>query len=474
VRPLFPQLAPVQLSADYCEKPDSEKVPRPELIQVIQELNRFCVYEIADRKKGLKDLPFPPAASSELVRLDQDCAALGTSAELDPAENPWTPVSQDFLAQAGKPEVPLRVGDGPPRVRLAFLDTQPTHEGIPERSGRSPHGFVLAHIARKLVCTPESDDHCAAQITTQLALPILAFDAKNPDHNVIDRERGGYLGMQSDLAEAIRNEVDSWWRDRQRGGSQRHLVLNLSLAWDGRLFGGLDEAQAAEMRAGTQAVYQALQYAAKFDVLVLAAAGNQKREPCENFGPLLPAAWESEPPQEESCRPSQKGPLLYAVGGLQANNQPLGNSRPGGMPRRAAYGESILYTGSSVATAVASAIAAAVWDSYPDYDSHRVMNILDGSGEEVASLTANFGFGTGSPPTSTPPGVHRLLLCDAFKEACMRSGSVSCPRCDPLDLRVVDHSKPRDVSPPLKGSCDPWVRPQPEESPRPNCAGCPP
>jgi len=360
-------------------------------------------------------------------------------------------------------------------VRLAFLDTQPTYEGISEKSGNSPHGYVLANIARKLICISESEGPCAAQITTQLALPIINFNAKDPSLNERDLVHGGYLGMQSDLAAAIRNEVDSWWEDRQRGGAQRHLVLNLSLAWDGKLFGGLNEKQIADMRAGTQAVYQALQYATSFDVLVLAAAGNQKRDPCESYGPLLPGAWESQAPQEESCGKPRVWPLLYAVGGLQADSLPLGNARVGGMPRCAAYGESILYTGSSVATAVASSIAAVVWDSFPHLHYYEVMDILYRSGDGLKQPTlASFWSEAGSSVTSTPPPVHKLSLCKAFREACLSNGGGpgSCPTCD--SLREVRRSVRGEVSPAMKGSCEPWVFPQPDDPPRPNCAGCPP
>src|SRR5688572_4995973 len=74
VRPLFPQLAPIEKEPECPEDgPPLDDVPDP---KVIRELNRFCVYEIADWKKSPKKTPFPPTASAELVRIDQDCAAL--------------------------------------------------------------------------------------------------------------------------------------------------------------------------------------------------------------------------------------------------------------------------------------------------------------------------------------------------------------------------------------------------------------
>ncbi len=484
VRPLFPQLSPVRLeSGEYCKEKDDakddEKVPGPELIR---ELNRFCVYEIAHRWTGHH--PFPPV-SAELVRLDQDCAALSTAAFARVEEDrAWQPYSERLLAQVGVPQETLTIAN-PFGVRLAFLDTEPTREEIPRKQGNSPHGYTLAHIARHLVCREES---CAARITTQLALPIIDFDARSRKLTEIDTHGGGFLGTQSDLAKAIWSEVDAWREDR-RQSSERHLVLNLSLAWDGELFGGLDEQQVDEMEAGTQAVYRALQYAAGFDALVLAAAGNQRGEPCPNFGPLLPAAWERGGQREESCGgPREGSPLLYAVGGVDSGGHPLVNARPGGMPRRVAYAKTAvvacpdstqhtaMLTGSSVATAVVSSIASVVWAAFPTLTSSEVMAILDASGDELP-LPADFWFPASVPTSTGRPKVqvHRLSLCSALKKACEVHGPcVPEPTCD---LWTAEPSDPSSSSPPSESrtwrpnSCQPWLYPQPEVDP---CPVCPP
>lgn len=453
-RPLFAQLAPVE---DHCQQ---KNVPSPDLIR---ELNRFCVYESANQTTDRQQLQFL-ANTTELVRADRDCAAHSLSEKYSDKEKSWSPDS-DFLAQVGKPTVPLRI-ENQRGVRLAFLDTQPTGGDVPEHQGSSPHGYTLARIARDLVCAgPERDARCAAQITTRLALPIIQFDPENPRRNWTDYRRGGYVGMQSDLAEAIRSEVDSWRSETPR----RHLVLNLSMAWDGQLFGGLNKERLAEMRAGTQAVYRALQYAASFDALVLAAAGNQKKAPCANFGPLLPAAWEKETPRDEVCQPAEN-PLLYAVGGVQSNGQPLANARFGGMPRRSAYGETALFSGSSVATAVASSIAAVVWDSFPHLTSHQVMAVLDETGVNLPFQT-DFYFRPTALQASEAPAARRLLLCSALKEACLRHG----PPC-PLESECeapspLESSRVRIAMP---GSCEPWTLPQPEDDPCPACIKPPP
>jgi hypothetical protein len=450
VRPMFPQLAPAR--PPVCAGQAPEKTPK---LEVIRELNRFCVYEVKHPKKWLKVPRFPPAASADLVRFDQDCAVLSLSERYLDAKA-WEP-GETFLAQAGKPKtLPL---DNQQSVRLAFLDTQPSSEGVPTSQGHSPHGYTLARIAQQLVCTQEPKARCAAQITTRLALPILYFNAKKPKESYIDVKQGGYLGMQSDLAQAIRDEVDAWQENLATGGSQRHLVLNLSMAWDGELFGGLDNERIAEMRAGTQAVYFALQYATGFDALVLAAAGNQKVEPCENYGPLLPAAWEREAPREAACpgAEAEPKPLLYAVGGIDAGKERLANARPGGMPQRAAFGETGLFIGSSVATAIASSIAAVVWNSSPGLTSHEVMHVLDTRGESL-SFKADFWFGSSAPLISQAPWVHKLSLCAALGLPCEGSGIAA----------TFTKAKPAVESAAL-GSCQPWNFPQPEEHP---CVAC--
>jgi hypothetical protein len=490
VRPLFAQLSPApQRSEDYCATKESERVPGPE---VIRELSRFCVYEV--EHKWPVQSKIPPPKSTELVRLDQDCASLvasggPTDPSVESAE--FLAKSRDFPAVtslAAKPSTITNTNG----VRLAFLDTQPTSEDPPEWQGRSPHGFVLAYIGKNLVCEGK---RCAARITTRLALPIIDFNPKSWKLTQRDEVRGGYLGMQSDLAEAIRSEVETWQEHRRRGSSERHLVLNLSLAWEGELFGGLGEEQIAEMRAGTQAVYRALQYAAGFDALVLAAAGNKKAEPCSNFGPLLPAAWETGSARDENCREPRQ-PLLYAVGGLGADGSALVNARPGGIPRRAAYAENAVVpsplapqymatltgsstpgytatlTGSSVAAAVVSSIAAVVWAAFPEKSSSQIMEILDKSGEDML-VPADFWFGASAFPPAPRPNVHRLSLCPALQEACAEEGptchlQVQCDHPRRASSALPQPSDPR-VWP--GEHCQPWLSPQPESPP---CPSCPP
>jgi hypothetical protein len=462
----------------------------------IAELERFCVYEVADALQR-EPLEHPPAVHKDIVRFDRDCAAMAiASHHEDGLPDDWKSIAAAFLARSGIPSKDLEIKNQR-GVRLAFLDTQPTgdfHRDTPP--GYSLHGYTMAHIARRLICSPAESEVCAARITTRLALPVGTFDPKSRANTVSDTGRGGHLGMQSDLAAAIEAEVSDWIVDRDEEEA-KHLVLNLSLAWDPTLFDGLSEGELGELKAGTQAVYRALQYATTQGALVLAASGNFKNCPGKDqLGPMLPAAWEAGAP--ESC--GESPPRVYAVGGLGVNGEPLWNARERSMPRRVALAEqavvptwdadhpSAMYTGSSVATAVASAIAAIVWDTVPSLTGPQVMTLLDAdtTRNQVAAFRADFwpGVPDATLVTALRPAVHRLSLCDALDVACHRSDAVNCPlrgECPRLPEYVVDAHLARE--PPadsrrgghfLPTTCQPWIYPQPEVPPCPNCGKEPP
>lgn len=491
--------------------------------KVIEDLNRFCVYEIADPRSDWGKLP-SPSLSKGLVRADRDCAALSPSA-LDLEAMTWRPLFNHFMAQAGRMAPPPGATEKP-GVRLAFLDTEPTGHGVPsdDKPRRSRHGYTLAHIARHLVCTDLKN--CAAQITTQLALPMVRFDPDNPARTETDETRGGFMGTWVDLVDAIDREIYEW----RLNDPERHLILNLSLGWDGTLFKNLSEEQIAGMSAGAQAVYSALQNASVQGALVLAAAGNQNYGPEATTGPLLPAGWERGLPELEGYWGSPEEPVVYAVGGVQSDGFPLVNSRRGGLPRRVAYADhavvagfnpkraTAMYTGSSVSTAVASSIAAVIWSARPELSAREVMAILDRSGEVFDGsegnlrLPADFWFSARSASRSEPPWVHRLSLCAAVREAeCAATDSACRDRFDcswnperpllshllPEDSERIDTLELSSVPSPCRSArmfymgrsprppycpseqfsginSQPWLFPQPQDNPCPNCVGIPP
>jgi len=380
-------------------------------------------------------------------------------------------------------------------VRLSFVDTQPTKEGVPTAPGRSKHGYTLAHIANTLVCSPQHPERCAAQITTRLATPMLSLDRGRRNARDFDFEMGGGFGTQGDLANAIYAEVNDWRAANAGLREPQRLILNLSLGWDPQLLGGLSEESIARMQAGTQAVYRALQYAKSLDVLVLAAAGN-RRDCCpQTVGPLLPAAWEERHPTDERFRDVPQSPLLYAVGGVRSDGRPLANARDGGMPKRVAYGENgvvaakgregvtstWLYTGSSVATAVVSATAALVWDTVPRLSSAEVMEVLEESGAAVP-FAADFWFAGGTARPRGPlglraaaealaaPEARQISVCNALLHACGRFGA-TCPVSECGDTERQRAVFPDWAAQPASTACHPWLVPQPED---PLCPACSP
>lgn len=478
-RPLFapPADAKADENRDGYEK---EKVSG-ETSEALRQLERFCVYETGKR---LRSSPLPPNENGKLVRVDQDCAAISV------AGTEWVPFSESFLDQAGKPEDRLEIKNRG-GVRLAFLDTHPTGVGAPAERPKgelfSEHGYTLAHMARNLICSPpEKSDECAALITTRLALPIQKFHPKSRGKTEIRPRQGGGIGTQGDLAKAIQDEVDAWQQDLEREGAPQKLVLNLSVGWDGELFGDLDQEEVANLRAGTQAVYWALRYASSFDeVLVLAAAGNACKT-CEkkSVGPLLPAAWEEKAPMEETRRGPQKQ-LVFAVGGVDAAGKTLANARENGMPRRAAYGASgvvpalvpchstQMYTGTSVATAVVSSIAAIVWDTLPNRDPGGIMRLIEDSGDDLTArdfnVRTNFFFRASTLGPIEPPPVRRISLCPALKAACAELGAEpGCPLQPETECKTWEPAAFASVSPRLR-KCHPWVHTQPPEDPCPVC-----
>jgi hypothetical protein len=167
--------------------------------------------------------------------------------------------------------------------------------------------------------------------------------------------------------------------------------------------------------APVQAVYAALAWAACEGALSIAASGNDIRPRCEQQGPLAPASWEVHSTSAEVCevfdivRPLEDdGPIVYAVGGLDAADRPIANARLGSMPRRALYATQVNVlggspeplTGTSLSAAALSAIAAQLWSQQPDESSVEIMERLDASGEAL-ELAVEWGDYENGP-------VHRI------------------------------------------------------------------
>ena len=449
-----------------------------------RRLARYCLYE---RERSGKDDAIldlvEPRDPARLERVDRDCAALSTSSDDLPAMV-HPDLRKQFIRQAGRSEAAdellapvMMEAAQAPYIRLAFLDTQPARvvskrlppptcgEGDLGPRGLSEHGHSLAALAHELVCDGGTDAMgegvCAARITTQLALPLVAFDRDSAAGTIRNDHQGGYFGTLCDLAVAIDRELQCW----EKSG-ERRLVLNLSLAFDGKLFGGLDE-DPALWPAPVQAIHDMLGLAACRGALVITAAGNRTAGPGADVGPLLPAAWETRPaPSYAECKELLGGEpdrslflqggraLVYAAGGVQADGAPLATTRQSGTPLRVAYADHVavfgeaamekmkgvsipILTGTSVGSAVISTVAAAVWGQRPKLPPHDLMGRLYASGEDL-KRPADFYYGRiwDAAPCDCDdrrPTVHRISLCRALRHTvCVGQGRLcDAPRCEP-------------------------------------------
>jgi Subtilase family len=449
-------------------------------------LHRFCVYEYG----GNPPLPrvLPPEISARLRSAGPDRVALSGMASLE--ELTWNPFYERFRKQVQIP-ADLSVTDTS-RVRLAFLDTQPTGSGLPERIARpdgagprSLHGYSLLHIAGRLIDYGIGGGSRVIETTSRLTLPLVSFDPGAGREEVRDETTGGFRGTFTDLATALVAEVHQWQETPDR---PPHLVINLSLGWDGEKLGGW-QTKVSRMPAEVQPIHAALTFAADLGVLVIAAAGNGLEGPDPTGLPLLPAGWE--------LRSGE--PLIYAVSGVDGQHRPLVNTRAEGEAPRVAYADHVAVpdrsgrytatlTGTSVASAVVATTAAIVWSYRPDLSPAEVMAVLSRSGEPLLLPDGlrhrRHDFST-SP---SAPQVRQITLCKAVLQACRESGAPPsrCPRPDcpdtestgALDLGAfeapvegslsVGRPFPREMYTDLREGA--WIVPQPGTDPCPNCA----
>lgn len=325
-----------------------------------------------------------------------------------------------FLQRAGAPDPSQAVWpSGLDPMRIALVDSL-KGSGAGWSYGAlatDNHGAPLARLIEELVCEAGSPNNkCLAE--------VIAYDAL---HNTTPE--GDPAGALNDLADAITEAVVD-----ANGKAQ---IVNISLGWvPVPALGGPD---INNLPAPAQAVYDALKFAVCHDSVVFAAAGNNLGGPNGQYdtGPVYPAGWQGD--IKFSCKDyggsgTYEGTLVHAVGGVTAKANKMALTRNLAFPTLAAYAvdgtawavnqpttdpdeHTAPLTGTSVASAVASAAAATRWVLQPSLNRTTLPTSL----RQPIS---------GSPDPADwayPPGtttVSRLRVCEQAAAACV--GNPSC------------------------------------------------
>ena len=442
------------------------KVPPP--------LARYCVYEWTGAfQKNSQCKPYGPSGPGDVelnylkntiltpsTELGEDCIdSAPLQSTFETQADTWA--RQELFSHAGGVN-PLPTAPSTPRpVRLVAIDTAPTSTtaiGV----GQSRHGDTVAYTAKDLACPNGEASPCAAHVRTKLGLP--RTDLANPlTTNVV---QGGFFGTEGDLAQAIEGAVSTWHNDIILGTAEPRLVLNLSVGWEDDQ--ERNNCEPANLRTNlnvlsppARSVVDALRYASCHGALVLAAAGNDTGGPLPSSGLVCPARWEAlDAPDTTSCNemvgtefpqawaerfngyPLRESEvqgrsynrLVYAVGGVDYSDEPLLPVRRGGRPRLAGLGlmgaawdnSSVngtapppYVTGTSIATAVASAIASSVWSYNPARTAPSILDAIYTSGLPLQRGGANIVADSGTCLGAASCDVRRVSLCRAIGVPCV-------------------------------------------------------
>lgn len=279
---------------------------------------------------------------------------------------------------------------------------------------REQHGLVMGGIVSSIRC-PADDASC----DRERILYAQAFPSSLSSTAGDVEARGSVWSLNLAVLEAL----ERW---RSLSGGKVPLVLNMSVGWEwgsedtevlvssrGHLLEGREGATRSNLSPAEEALFLTLSWASCQQVLAIAAAGNTRGGACAQTGPMAPAAWESVTPLDWSeCRnlldpadhaamspePDHRpNALVYAAGGVDADDQPIVNARPRSEPKRVLYasmasvptpaGHTAPWTGTSVAAASLSAIAAQYWGSGDNHALRpaEVMAAIDGQGTPVAA-----------------------------------------------------------------------------------------
>jgi hypothetical protein len=328
------------------------------------------------------------------------------------------------------------------RPYVAIIDTADPEVAWPG-APREQHGLVMGGIVSAIRCPAD-----AASCDRERILYAQAFPSSSSSAGSDAEARGSVWSLNLAVLEALER-----WRSLSNG--EIPLVLNMSVGWEwgvndtelmmgsrGHLLAGREGSVRSELSPAEEALFLTLSWASCQQVLAIAAAGNTRGGACTQTGPMAPAAWESLPPLSwAQCRdlldPADRAglgaepdhhpnALVYAAGGVDADDLPIVNARPRSAPGRVLYssmasvptpaGYTAPWTGTSVATASLSAIAAQYWGSGTNHalrPAQVIAAIDDDSAPVAAGCVAG---GAPSRGTATVPRVRAYQVLPKLYE----------------------------------------------------------
>ncbi len=307
-------------------------------------------------------------------------------------------------------------------VHLAVVDTEP----FGPVQGPSTHGRAMVQYAEWAAC-PEGSSGCAVNVLPIVGMPRLV-------DGTADFAGGGWSGTVSDAAVGTLESIERWREINSGlpvGDDPSRLVINLSLGLDKDLF---DDAPASE-----NLLQDTLRYAACFDALVVASAGNDLGHGSD--GALWPASLEDVPrPDATECLadfgivqpndPTSYKPLVHAVGGLAVYAGLSPKTIDGSVPRLVAPASHVprpdainpeVMSGTSVSASTVAGIGALVLSYNPELSAARTMQVIYDEGAALIP-SVNSDVGQNVP-------VHRALACEALREACAINPNQTNTRC---------------------------------------------
>lgn len=323
-------------------------------------------------------------------------------------------------------------------VDTVVVDTAPSDPS----KARADHGPTMAAIVAAVAdgCVPglSPSAECRRVVRTRLGLPQVI----GSEGVAADRDKGGYFGYQSDLAQGLHAAYESWTDHDHR------LVINLSVGWEPSA-GDLDAAG----EPGTpvlEALRDTVDLLRCSGALVIAASGNQPVDTCVGDA-TGPGAWERHAaPDATRCSAfglpattstSSYRPLLHAATPLDWGGSNLVDFRPGSDARMATLGFGGYATtgtrghgplsGSSISSAALSGVASIVWSYFPGLAADDVMALIYASGEprelDGQPVLADFGLAGASDAQ------HLVTVCGALLHGCDTLVGQAAPNLTMLD-----------------------------------------